>query len=350
MRLTIAVDKFRGTATAHEAAAAIAAAARGLGGETAVIAMADGGEGLLEALGGATAATTVLDAAGRPVEAAWRLDGTTAVIESARASGLLLAGGADGNDPVAATSAGTGQLIAAAIEEGATDIVVGLGGSATTDGGLGALEALAPHLATIASGAVQLTVCCDVRTRYLDAARVFGPQKGATPAQVELLGIRLERRRAELIARFGHDPQCLPGSGAAGGLGGALAVIGGTLTSGVDFVADRQDLDAAIARSDLVITGEGRLDTTSLEGKVVGGVIGRAHAAGLPVAVLVGVSDLEPSSLGSLGAGVDIVSLTERYGAERAWHDVLSCLATATAEVLSRHRPSSPGDSPPLET
>ena len=146
--------------------------------------MSDGGEGLLDVLGGANRTTIVTGPLGRPVEAAWRFEHRTAVIEMARASGLALAGGAEGNDPLAATTAGTGELIARAVEQGARRIIVGLGGSATTDGGLGAVEAL-PSPARLRT--VELEVACDVRTRFVDAAAVFAPQKGAGPAQVDLL-------------------------------------------------------------------------------------------------------------------------------------------------------------------
>jgi glycerate kinase len=152
--------------------------------------LADGGEGTLDALGGPNRTTLVAGPHGEPLEAAWRLSRGTAVIEMARASGLLLAGGAEGNDPMEASTFGTGELIAAALEAGAKRIIVGVGGSATTDGGLGALKALYPPQRL---KGVQLVVACDVRTRFVDAAAHFAPQKGASPAQVKLLQRRLER-------------------------------------------------------------------------------------------------------------------------------------------------------------
>lgn len=152
--------------------------------------MSDGGDGVLDVFGGATRHTAVTGPDGRTVDAAWRLDGYEAVIESALASGLVLVGGT--NDAVRATSRGTGELLEAAVRAGATRVVVGLGGSATSDGGLGALDALsAPTLDALRRHEVRLDVCCDVDMRYVDAARVFGPQKGATPEQVELLTRRL---------------------------------------------------------------------------------------------------------------------------------------------------------------
>ena len=143
--------------------------------------VADGGEGFLDVLGGPNRSTMVMGPLGDPVDAPWRLAKGTAVIEMARASGLQLVGGAAGNDPIAATTYGTGELVAAALDAGARRILVGVGGSATTDGGLGALRAIfAPHRLR----RVELFVACDVRTRFTEAAAVFAGQKGATPAEV----------------------------------------------------------------------------------------------------------------------------------------------------------------------
>lgn len=167
-------DKFRGTATATEVAAAIGRAAAGAGWACDEVPLADGGEGTLEALGGPNRTSRVTGPLGEPVEAAWRLDGRTAVIEMARASGLELVGGPAGNDPVAASTTGTGELIVAAVESGATRVIVGVGGSATTDGGVAALRVLSA-LAHMRSA--ELVVACDVRTAFLDAAEVFAPQK-----------------------------------------------------------------------------------------------------------------------------------------------------------------------------
>ena len=151
--------------------------------------MADGGEGTLDALGGPNRESVVSGPLGDATSAAWRLSEGVAVIEMARASGLALVGGARGNDPMAASTAGTGELIAEAIESGADRVLIGVGGSATTDGGLGAIRAL-PSTARLRG--VSMHVMCDVRTRFLDAARVFGPQKGASAAQIEMLTRRLD--------------------------------------------------------------------------------------------------------------------------------------------------------------
>jgi len=221
MRILAAPDKFRGTATASEAAAAIALAGRSVGARTRQLPMSDGGEGFTEAFGGANRVSVVTGPLGDPTPAGWRLDGRTAVIEMAQASGLLLAGGAEGNDPIAASTAGTGELIVEALDAGARRIFVGHGGSATTDGGLAALRALFP--AARLKG-VDLIAAVDVRCPFLEAAVQFAPQKGATPSQVELLTRRLERLAQVYREDHGVDVTTIEGGGAAGGLAGAMLV------------------------------------------------------------------------------------------------------------------------------
>ena len=191
----------------------------------------------------------------------------TAVIEMARASGLTVVGGPEGNDAMAATTTGTGELIDLALDQGAKKIVVCLGGSATTDGGLGCVRAItSPHRLK----SVRLLVACDVQTRFVDAARVFAPQKGASPAQVDMLRGRLERLAQMYQEQYGVDVRTIPGSGAAGGLAGGLVALGGRLLPGFDLVADELDLHDRILDANLVVTGEGYLDEQSFEGKVVG--------------------------------------------------------------------------------
>ncbi|HEX6237060.1 MAG TPA: glycerate kinase [Acidimicrobiales bacterium] len=328
-RVVAAPDKLRGTATAREAAAAIARAARAAGWRCDEVPVADGGEGTLDVLGGPNRTTTVTGPLGEPVAARWRLDGRTAVIEMAEASGLALVGGPEGNDPVGASTAGTGELIAAAIDAGARRVLVGLGGSATTDGGLAALRALYP-LHRLA--ATEIVVLFDVRTPFVEAAEVFAPQKGASGAQVELLRRRLERLADVYLADHGVDVRALAGAGAAGGLAGGLAVAGASLVEGFDAVADELGLPEVVEGADLVVTAEGFLDAQSFDGKVVGGVADLAAAAGVPCVALVGevVDDLGPSP-----PGLRVVSLVERFGPERAREDVVGCLAEATAEVLA---------------
>jgi len=326
-----APDKFRGTASASEIASAIEWAAHDAGWTCDRAPVADGGEGLLDALGdhldGTRRQTRVHGPLGRPIDAEWLLAGRTAVIEMARASGLVLAGGAEGNDPMEATTRGTGELIAAAVAAGARRVIVGLGGSATTDGGMGALDVLQP--ARLAG--VELVVACDVTTLFTDAAREFGPQKGASPGQVALLTRRLERLAEDYRVRSGVDVATLPGAGAAGGLAGALATLGATLTNGFDLVADLIDLGDRIARADLVVTGEGRVDEWSFRGKVVGGVVELADEAGVEVLVVAGSVDGVPP--------LPVVVLVERFGAERAMADPAGCVAELLSEHLAAARP-----------
>jgi glycerate 2-kinase len=322
-----ASDKFRGTATASEIAAAVEAAAHEAGWTCDRAPVADGGEGLLDALNehlhGTRRRLTVSGPLGRPVDAEWLLAGRTAVIEMARASGLLLAGGAEGNDPMTATTRGTGELIAAAVAAGARRVIVGLGGSATTDGGQGALDVLQP--ARLAG--VQLVVACDVTTSFTDAAGEFGPQKGATPGQVALLTRRLERLADDYRHQRGVDVTVLPGAGAAGGLAGGLATLGATLTNGFELVADLIELRERIGRADLVVTGEGRVDEWSFRGKAVGGVVELADDAAVDVVVVAGSVVGEPP--------LPVISLVERFGLERAMADAPGCVAQVVRDELA---------------
>lgn len=324
-----APDKFRGTASASEIAEAIEWAAHDAGWTCDRAPVADGGEGLLDALAahlaGATRRARVTGPLGRVVEAEWLLAGKTAVIEMARASGLQLAGGPSGNDPMTATTVGTGELIAAAVQAGARRVIVGLGGSATTDGGQGAIDALQPHGRL--SG-VELIVACDVTTPFVDAAEEFGPQKGASPAQVALLKRRLERLASDYRSRTGIDVAALPGSGAAGGLAGGLATLGARIVPGFELVADLIDLPDRVAAADLVVTGEGTVDEWSFQGKAVGGVVGVAAEAGVDAFVVAGDLACEPP--------VPVVSFTARFGASRSFADVTGCVALVVAEELAR--------------
>ena len=332
MRVVAAPDKLRGTATAPEVAAALGRAAAAAGWACDEVPLADGGEGTLDVLGGPNRNTTVTGPLGDPVEAGWRLDRRTAVVEMARASGLELVGGAAGNDPVAASTAGTGELIATALDSGAQRVLVGLGGSATTDGGLGALRALYP-LHRLAG--VELVALCDVRTRFVDAAEVFAPQKGASPAQVELLRRRLDRLADVYLSDHGVDVRAREGAGAAGGLAGGLAVAGATLASGFDAVADELELHELIEGADLVVTAEGFLDEQSFDGKVVGGVAALAAESGVPCVAVVGeVVD----GLAAPPALPEVVSLVERFGVDRARTDTVACIEEVAADVLAACR------------
>lgn len=325
MRVVAAPDKMRGTASAREVAAAVARAAATAGWRCDEVPMADGGEGTLDALGGPNRTSVVTGPLGRPVEARWRLDGRTAVIEMARASGLEVVGGPSRNDPIAASTAGTGELVVAALDAGATRVIVGVGGSASTDGGLAALRAMHP-LGRLKG--VDLIVACDVRTGFVDAAEVFAPQKGATPAQVELLRRRLERLAQVYRSEHGIDVTTLEGAGAAGGLAGGLAAAGARLVPGFDLVADEVELYDHLEGADLAITAEGFLDQQSFEGKVVGGVALLAREAGVPVVAIAG------EVFDGVEEQIEAVSLVERFGAARARSDTVACIEEVASRIL----------------
>lgn len=337
--MVVAPDKLRGTATAPQVAQAVKRVAHAANWRCTGHPMADGGEGTLDVFGGPNRTSTVTGPLGDPVDAAWRLEGRTAVVEMAQASGIDLVGGPDGNDPVAASTLGTGELVATALEQGARRIFVGLGGSATTDGGLGALRALHPHYRF---RAVELLVLCDVRTHFVDAAPLFAPQKGASPAQVELLRRRLERLADVYLEDHGVDVRPIEGAGAAGGLAGGLAALGGTLVGGFETLADEVGLAESIEGADLVVTAEGFLDEESFDGKVVGGVAEMAAAAGVPCVAIVGevLPDVVERNSKGEGEGLEIVSLVERFGRPRAEGETVACIEQVVAELLaSRHNP-----------
>lgn len=320
-----APDKFRGTASALDVSLAVERAALSNGWTCVRKPMADGGEGTLAVLGGANRTTSVTGPLGDPVDARWRLANRTAVIEMAEASGLALVG--DDNDPIAASTHGTGELIVAALDAGATRIIVGVGGSATTDGGLGATRAMLPARLN----GIELVVACDVRIGFVQAAELFGPQKGASPAQVELLRRRLERLVQVYFEEYGIDVAELEGSGAGGGLAGGLAAVGAQLVSGFDLVSDECGLFDEIERADLVVTGEGFVDAESFDGKVVGGIVEGADELGVPTFVVAG------EFYDGLDDRLDGVSLVARYGDERARADTVACVEEVVSERLARH-------------
>lgn len=337
--LVAAPDKFRGTVTAHEAAGAIAQGASSLGWSVTQVPLSDGGDGLLEAFdspGSHLETVTVTGPDGAAVAAAWRIEGSLAVVEMARASGLALAGGPKRNDPMLATSRGTGELMVAAataVGHGGT-VVVGLGGSATTDGGLGALTAV-----QAAGGlrGVTLIGACDVSIGFLGAATLFAPQKGASGSQVEELDGRLRALADRYQEEFGVDVRTIPGAGAAGGLGGAIVAMGGQLRSGYELVAEFLGLRRSIAQSELVVTGEGALDRNSFSGKVVGGVVDDAARLGVDVLVIAGrVTD--DGAAEAVARDLTVVSLVERFGERRAMKDTWACIASAVAESAGSDR------------
>ena len=323
MKIVIAPDSFKESLSAPEVALAIERGIRRTL-KTATILrvpMSDGGEGTVKAILGATTSerrvNTVLDALGRPIEASWaRLPENGAVIEMACAAGLEHILPAE-RDPLRATSYGVGQLISHALDSGAQHIVLGLGGSATNDAGAGMLEALGlrlldKHGAPLARGGLALAQLAQLDASALDprlanirvtiasdvnnplcgpkgASAIFGPQKGATPAQVQTLDAALAHF-AELCAQtLGRDMRDAPGSGAAGGLGfAAHAWLRSTFKPGAEVVAEIGGLAHAIEGADLVITGEGRMDAQTLLGKTPMGVAQIAKRAGVPVIAIAG--------------------------------------------------------------
>jgi glycerate kinase len=272
LRIVVAPNAFKETFSPLEAARLIARGLRRALPRARIerVPVADGGDGTLEALraalGGRLVRLRVTGPLGAPVRAAYLRSGSTAVIEMARASGLKLVPPGKRN-PLLATTRGTGELIAHASRNGAREILVGVGGSATVDGGAGALEVLTPRIVR------RVTVLCDVENPLLGprgAAPVFGPQKGATPSMVRRLERRLAAWARSLRARTGVDVRRMARGGAAGGLSAGLAAYGARLVSGAEHILR---LSGFPRPCDFVVTGEGRIDSTSLGGKAVGAVL-----------------------------------------------------------------------------
>ncbi|MDL9937356.1 glycerate kinase [Gordonia sp. ABSL1-1] len=315
MRVLIAPDSFGDTLSAVEAAAAIAAGWSGArGGDELISApQSDGGPGFVDVLAsrlGVVQTETVAGPLGASVTASWLLDEQapvpTAYLECAQACGLhQLGGGPTPRTALAADTRGVGRLLAAALERGVGRIVVGLGGSATTDGGSGLIAELGgPARAADRLSGVELVVASDVENPLLGelgAAHVFGPQKGADAPTVELLEERLRRWAPVLESIAGRDVGDEAGAGAAGGLGAALLGLGGRRVSGATVVAEATGLAEAVAGADLVITGEGRFDTQTLRGKVVSALHGAASAAGARTLVLAGQVSLSEAEIADAG-------------------------------------------------
>ena len=335
--ILIAPDSFKGSLTSVLVARALADGwARTRPGDTTLLCpLADGGEGTIEAIaasgGWIRREAEVQGPLGRPVRAGWlrSVDGLRAIIEMAEASGLSRVP-ADERDPIAASSQGTGELIRRALDEGVESIVLGIGGSATTDGGAGLLRGLgavadrdAPtvDLAGLDPrlGKVALAVACDVSNPLLGptgAAAIYGPQKGADPDDVAELERRLADFADAMEAATGRHVRDTPGAGAAGGIGFALLAIGDrfanfALRPGIDLVMEATDFDARLARADLVLTGEGRIDAQTGFGKTALGVARRAQAAGVPCIAVGG--GVEPEGIEALAAvGAVAVPVVER--------------------------------------
>ncbi|MCG7285063.1 glycerate kinase [Cellulomonas sp. ACRRI] len=383
MRVVVAVDAFKGCLSSADAGEAVAAGVRAAApdAQVRVVPVADGGEGTVDALLSATpgrrVVAPVVDAVGRPVDAAYALldGGETAVLEAASCVGL---GQVDvGPDlPPRAGSAGLGLLVRHAVDRGVRRVVVALGGTACTDGGIGLLVGLGARVRDDAGepvaapgvnplwrfgvldalpdlGGVDLVVLTDVDSPLhgpAGAAHVFGPQKGATPEQVAHLDGRLTAWGAALAAH-GHPVADLPGAGAAGGLGAALLALGARREAGFGYVARAVGLADAVAGADLVLTGEGRVDAQTARGKTPAGVAALGRAAGAVVVALAGAVDLAADDpTGPFDAVLPVhprpLPLADALDPATTAADLRATAAQVTRLVAAARRPVAPGGAP----
>ena len=364
----LAPDKFRGSLTARQVTNAMAEGVRLVYPDADIVALplADGGEGtaqvLTEATNGTWHTVTVSDPLGRPVEAGFGLsgDGQTAFIEMATASGLALLSH-DERSIVRTGTFGTGELIQQAVDRGVAHVVLAIGGSATTDAGIGMATALGwefldkngdslkpigmslPRISRIVPptasriGDTRFTVACDVTNPLHGrdgAAYIYGPQKGGTPLEIFWTNTGLRRFANIVLEQFGRDIADVPGAGAAGGLGaGALFFLNATLRPGVDVVLDAVDFDRHIQNTDFVLTGEGKLDKQTLQGKVLKGVADRAGRANVPVVALCGTLDLDPADIAALGLTAALSVLNSPQSLDEAVSTAYDDVRRATFSV-----------------
>ncbi len=370
VKIVIAPDKFRGSLDADEVCAAMAAGVQLAFSDAEIVAipLADGGEGTASALtrqaAGSFVTVEVRDPLGRPIEGAYGVspDSKIAFIEMASASGLGLLDPEE-RDPLLASSYGTGQLIADALDRGVSCIILGIGGSATTDGGTGIAAALGyrfldknqnelvPNGGTLVLidsidrtqvhsrlAATKITIACDVTNPLFGAqgaAYVYGPQKGATSAQVEVLDKGLRNLARVATATLGTDVSDAPGAGAAGGTGaGALWFLNATLEAGADIVFRQTRLEDHIRRTDLVITGEGKMDRQTLSGKLVLRVAGLGARHQVPVAALCGTLDLSPEDLKNAGIRYAASIIDRPLTLEEAQTEAFSLVRRATFHLV----------------
>ncbi len=372
-RVVVAPDKFKGSLTAAEASAAVG---RGLRAarpdvELTSVLVADGGEGTLEAAVAAgfhRVPVSVAGPTGEPVDTAYARRGRAAVVELADACGLSrLPGGVPA--PLTASSAGLGEVIVAALEAGCREVVLGIGGSASTDGGAGMLQALGAGLydgagrrLPLGGGALgslasvdlaglhpavadgSFVVASDVDNPLLGlrgAAAVYGPQKGASPADVRHLDGALARLADVLAEALGSDHRGDPGAGAAGGVGfAALAVLGAELLAGIDVVLDLVGFDAALAGARLVVTGEGSLDEQSLHGKAPVGVARRAAATGIPVVAVCGRRAIGDKALADAGIAAAYALLDLEPDPAVCMRDAALLLERLGRRIAGEHLPT----------
>jgi glycerate kinase len=368
VRILIAPNSFKNCLSARAVGEAIAHGFRAARPDTItdIIPMSDGGDGLVEVLADSLPAkrveTVTCDALGRPMEAAWLLTPEFAIIEMALASGLARLRGPEEYRPLATSTAGTGLLIRAALDRGCRHIVMGLGGSATVDGGCGMAAALGfrlltasaqslpegggalGNLARIETGAAdqrlkdtRFTCLIDVQNPLLGpsgAARVFAPQKGATPAEVAQLESNLAHWAAIVQRDLGKDITARPGGGAAGGLGaGCVAFLDAALENGAAWVARQNRLEKAIMQADLVITGEGRLDEQTAFGKVPAFVARMAQTLGKP-AIAMGGSMSDDLNLQMAGIARCVAVTPPGTPLATALRDAKNNLASAAAKLI----------------
>jgi len=372
--LLVAPNAFKGSLTATECARAMAAGARDALPEIKAILhpLSDGGDGLIEVLADALDAeiiTTEITGPlpGQRVNAAWAISRgrRMAIIEMARVAGLTLVP-EDRRDPKITTTYGVGELIREALDRGASSIILGIGGSATNDGGAGMAQALGVQFLDDRGGElppggaslrdlarldlsgldphmkeVKITVACDVENPLIGergASVVFGPQKGASPQDVTLLDAALRHYGRLVSEACGLDVLNVPGAGAAGGLGaGLLAFCHAELKRGIDIVLDATGFDEALAAADLVITGEGKIDAQTRFGKAPAGVLRRARAAGKPVAALAGVIEGERSDYLGAEGFVDLITLVDaQTTSEQAMRNAGTVVRKRTSELIRR--------------
>ena len=374
MKVVIAPQSFKGSISALNAARAMEEGVLRVvpDAETVLVPVADGGDGtletLVEATGGEIRSTTVTGPIGKPVTAEWGAlgDGQTAVIEMARTSGLALLSLAE-RDPLHATTYGLGEVIREALDAGFRSFIVGIGGSATNDGGAGMAQALGVRLLDEAGGDLpsggaalaglrrmdmsglderaaeaRFSVACDVSnplTGPEGAAAVYGPQKGATPGMVQQLDAAL-KHFAEVVERdTGTSIDAVPGSGAAGGLGGGMmAFLGGSLRTGVDIVLDHIRLDERLEGTDLVITGEGQIDFQTVYNKAPIGVARRAKRRNIPVLAVCGSLGRGFEDVHAEGIDAVVAIVNAPMALDEASARAGELIADAVAEVMRSMR------------
>lgn len=370
MRVIVCPDSFKDCLSAAAVAAALAQGVRRACPDAEIVELpvADGGEGTVDALvaatGGSARRTTVTGPLGEPVEAAWGVlgDGRTAVLEMAAASGLELVPVGQ-RDPRVTTTHGTGELVRAALDEGVRKLIIGIGGSATNDGGTGLAAALGARLLDAAGHplapggaalaeldridpegldprltAVEIRVACDVDNPLCGprgASHVYGPQKGASPQVVEQLDAALAHYAEVLERDLGQAVAELPGAGAAGGLGaGLVAFCGASLEPGIEIVLEAVGFDQQLPGTDLLLTGEGRLDPSTLSGKTIHGILRHAVPTGVPVVAIGGAVSGDPAAFLAAGLTAALALPNRPMTLDEALAEAPELLAQAAETVV----------------